>query len=321
MKVLLDTDLALGERGSEIDDGVAFAMAAASDAVDLVAVTTVNGNTHVETATALAASLGRTLGLDDVPIYAGAEHPLVLPRHQLGPAQLSGEQRDEFHRIKKERASAASAIVDHVHRFPDELTIVAIGPLTNLALALRLDPSIAEKIANVFVMGGYYFGQTNRMDLPGEFNVWADPHSFDAVLTSGAPLSLVGIDVTSKVTLSREDAASLSAGGPVARLVGEHALAWIDHLNAEQPNAATPIDSCVMHDPLAMVAAISEDVLIWKDAYVRAESSSELTRGVTIADFLSSANPPPANARVAVEVDTGAFSEFWDALFLGHDRA
>jgi inosine-uridine nucleoside N-ribohydrolase len=319
MKVVVDTDLSLGEKGSEIDDGVALALAVASDAVDLVAVTTVNGNTHVETSTILTIALLEQLGRSDVPVFAGARDPLLLPRHQKDAPHLTAQQLSEYERVRDTRGSAAEAIVRLVRANPGELTILAIGPLTNLALALRMAPDVADKIADVYVMGGYFFGQTNRSAMAGEFNVWADPHAFDAVLTSGVPLSLVGLDVTRQLAFPRTQAERMAETDGLTGTIGRHAVDWIDHLNEMQPNRAEPIESSYMHDPLVVVAALDERVIQWRDAHVRAETLSTLTRGIVIADLLADQDTARPNARIAVGVDAEQFWQAWSEVFVVED--
>lgn len=314
-KVIIDTDLSLGEAGSEIDDGIALALAAASDPLEVIAVTTVNGNTHVETATLLTRRLLDRLGLTEVPVFAGARDPLLRPRHQTQPPALSPQELLEFETIRASGESAAAAIVRLVRAHPGEITLVAIGPLTNIALAIQLDPGIVDLVAELYVMGGYYFGQTNRSVMTGEFNAWADPVGFDAVLTSGIEPRLVGLDVTRRVDFPRARAERMAAGTGMAHLIGFYALAWIERLQAMQPNRTTPIDASYLHDPLVIAAVLDDDLITWRPAYVRAEAFSPITRGVTIADLLKDAQPPAANALVAVDVNVERFASLWDDVF------
>jgi inosine-uridine nucleoside N-ribohydrolase len=278
-------------------------------------VTTVNGNTHVETSTVLTIAMLDLLGRPDVQVFAGARDPLLLPRHQKDAPHLTATQLVEYEQVRDSRVSAAEAIVRLVRANPGELTILAIGPLTNLALALRMAPDLADKIVDVFVMGGYYFGHTNRSAMAGEFNVWADPHAFDAVLTSGVSLSLVGLDVTRKLAFPRAQAERMADTSGLTGLVGRYALDWIDHLNEMQPNRAEAISSSYMHDPLVVVAALDDQVIQWRDAHVRAETLSTLTRGIVIADLLTDQDAARPNARIAVDVDVDQFWRSWSEVF------
>jgi purine nucleosidase len=196
---------------------------------------------------------------------------------------------------------------------PGELTIVAIGPLTNLALALQLEPRLAESVQDVVVMGGVYLGQTNVASMPGEFNFWSDPHAASLVMQSGCPLRLVGLDVTRKVRLHREDVPRLSAGGGAfASRAAEATEAWIDFQERVKPDEPLEHGSCALHDPLAMAVVTRPDLVTWRPARVEVERDSPLTRGVAIADLLMWEHPPAPNAQVAVDVDHEQFR----ALFL-----
>ena len=278
-RIILDTDLAMGAPGSEIDDGFALALALADPELEVELVTTVNGNTDAETATRLSRELLDRLGRPDIPVVGGGDD------------------------------AAASAIVERVSDAPGELTIVAIGPLTNVARALQLEPQVATAARETVVMGGIFLGHTSLAAMPGEFNFWVDPYAAAAVVGSGAPLRLVGLDVTRKVRLTREDAAAMAAGKQsFGAFAGEYTLAWIDRLREKLPGDASQQDSCAMHDLLAVAVVTRPDLVTWRPAYVQVEADSPITRGVAIADLLTSADPPQPNCRIATRVDADAFT-------------
>jgi purine nucleosidase len=283
-RILLDTDLAMGAPGSDIDDGFALALAIADPGIVLELVTTVGGNSDVETSTRLTHELLAVLGrVDDVPVVQGA------------PAD----------------DDAAAEIVRRVRAEPGALTIVAIGPLTNVARALALDPAVARDVHEIVVMGGVYLEQTNVAGMPGEYNFWCDPDSAQAVMESGAPLRLVGLDVTRRVRLSRADAAALADGGAFGRLASEHTLAWISFQERVKPHEEIEQGSCALHDPLAVAAVIRPDLVTWRDAHVAVETAGGITRGVAVADLLMWEDPPVPNCRIATAVDAQAFRELF----------
>jgi purine nucleosidase len=186
--------------------------------------------------------------------------------------------------------------------------VVAIGPLTNIAVAMSLEPRFAATVKEIVIMGGIFLGQTNKSEMPGEFNVWVDPEAAYAVLHSGARLSWVGLDVTMQVRLTREDAAAMASGaGAFASFAGEYTTAWIDYLAAANPGEASHADSCAMHDPLAVAVVTQPGLVTWKDAHVDVITGDGTGRGVMIADLLTSARPPVANCRIAIDVDVDAF--------------
>lgn len=285
-RVLLDTDLAMGTTGSDIDDGFALALAVAEPDVSLELVTTVAGNTDVDTATRLSTELLVELGHPEVPVVAGAAGP-------LGAAGRS--------------SAAAAELARRVTAEPGELTIVAIGPLTNLALALQLEPQLAEAVREVVVMGGAYLGD----ERPAEFNFSSDPDAAGEVLDSGCRLRLVGLDVTRQVRLSRDDAADLAAtGGAFAARAAKATEGWIDFLERERPHEA-PDGSCALHDPLAMAVVTRPDLVAWRSARVEVERRSADTRGMATADLLAGVDPPAPDAEVAVAVDHRRFRELF----------
>jgi purine nucleosidase len=308
-RVLLDTDLGMGAPGSDIDDGFALALAVADRDIELELVTTVNGNTDVDRATALTLDLLRRLRRERVPVARGASRPLLRshPRSPEGAAAVVPPGSDPTGR---EVAHAARHLVERVMAEPGELTVVAIGPLTNVALALALEPRVADCVKEVVVMGGVFLEHTNVAAMPGEFNFWVDPEAAAMVLDSGAPLRLVGLDVTRQVRLSTEDAAALRAsGGEFAPFAADCTDEWIAHLAETVPGDEREQGSCALHDPLAVAAVTRPELLTWRDAYVEVETAGERTRGVAVADLLTTTSPPRPNCRIAVDVDTDGFRE------------
>jgi purine nucleosidase len=242
-------------------------------------VTTVGGNSDVMTSTRLTRELLDVLGRSDVPVVEGAP---------------TGD-------------AAAEDLVRRVLAEPGQLTVVAIGPLTNVARAVSLDSRFVEAVAEVVVMGGVFFAHTNVAAMPGEYNFWCDPAAAQAVLDSGAPLRLVGLDVTRRVRLTRADADDLARGGAFGRLAAEHTHGWIAFQERVKPREELEQGSCALHDPLAVAVVTRPDLVTWRDAHVAVETQSRVTRGVAVADLLMWEAPPVPNCRIATDVDADAF--------------
>jgi purine nucleosidase len=316
-RVVLDTDLGMGHPGSDIDDGFALALALADPGLRVELVTTVNGNTDVDTATRLTVDLLARLGRGDVPVARGCAAPLVRASRSRADARGT-VGRGQGDPPSGAASHAAVQIAERVLAEPGELTVVAIGPLTNLALALSLDPRVATAVAGIVVMGGVYLEQTNVAGMPGEFNFWVDPDAASVVLGSGAPLRLVGLDVTRKVRLTREHTAALAAtGGAFGRYAADCADQWIDHLAQTMPGDERGRDSCALHDPLALATVTRPDLVEWHAAHVTVETGSDRSRGVAVADLLTTSEPPTPNAQIAVGVDSAGFLD----LFLERMRS
>jgi purine nucleosidase len=312
-RIILDTDVAMGAPGSDIDDGFAIALAVYQPDQSLELVTTVNGNTDVETSTLLAIDLLDRLGRSDIPVVKGAATPLLRPVHNHPARERVAGVRERLAGRTPSPGRAATAIVDLVMANPGEITLVAIGPLTNVAVALALEPALSSAVKEIVVMGGVFLRTTAVLAMPGEFNIWIDPEAAAIVLNSGAPLRFIGLDVTLQVELMRSDAARLRATGrPFASYAGECTYAWIDYLGVAYPGRG--FSGAPMHDPLAVAVVSRPQLVTWQPARVEVEICSEITRGVTVADLLASRHPPTPNCLVATEVDSAGFVSF----FLDH---
>jgi purine nucleosidase len=195
-RVVIDTD-------PGIDDAMAIAVAAVAPQIDLVALTTVFGNHRLEVTTANAIRVLDFLGVDDVPVVAGADRPLMRPigppatfvhgDDALGDIGLPGPSRTPL-----SDARAAVQLIDLARATPGEVTLLTIGPLTNLALAVRLEPELVTLLDEVVVMGGAAFVGGN-VTPAAEANIWNDPEAAEIVLGAGFPLTMIGLDVTHEI--------------------------------------------------------------------------------------------------------------------------
>lgn len=312
-RIILDTDLSMGAPGSDVDDGFALALAHADPDIALELITTVNGNADVDSATILSAELVKRLGITDVPIVRGAAAAFTHPEVRRTPAAHVAALAEQL--PPPAPGYAAVEIARHVLLNPGEITVVAIGPLTNVAAALLLEPAVASAVKEFVIMGGIFFAPMPNWGIPGEFNVWVDPEAAAAVLRSGAPQRWVGLDVTLQVRLTRDHARKmLSSSTPFAPFAGEATLAWIDHLHEQNPDDPAEADSCAMHDPLAVAVLTRPDLVEFVEAAVSIGTGGGENRGVMTVDQEKSTDRLPANCRVARSVDADGFIDH----FLGH---
>jgi uridine nucleosidase len=258
-RILIDTD-------PGVDDAMAILFALRSSELELVGVTTVFGNAIVEQTTRNALRILEVAGRSDVPVAAGAARPLVrLPRRLNSPVHGNDGLGNAFLDApppagRPLEISAAEQIVRTVMDRPGELTLIAIGPLTNLAVALRLEPRLATSVAEVIIMGGAAFRRGNASPV-AESNIHDDPEAAAVVFGAAWPLTMVGLDVTMQTIQSDAQLAAIwSAGTPqtdfLARIVPAYRGFYRERYAAERDIPPYRPDGLPTHDPSAIAYAI-----------------------------------------------------------------
>lgn len=276
LRIILDTD-------PGIDDALALFLALASPEIQLEAVTTVSGNVSIEHTTRNALALLELTGRMDIPVARGCARPLVSQpvqaAHVHGKNGL-GEITLPEPGTPLLAQHAIDVIAEKVLAAPGEITLVAVGPLTNLAMAIRRSPEIVSAVREVVLMGG-------ALRVPGnvtpaaEFNIFADAHAAHIVLHAGWPLRMVTLDATTRALLKRELVNELAAnGGPVPTLI-KHMIDYYCDVFGK----ALQLNVFQMHDPLCVAAVFRPDLLTWQRAYVDVELTGTRTFGETVATF------------------------------------
>ena len=320
--IIIDTDPGLGEPGSDIDDGLAIALALASPEVEVLGLTVVNGNVDSAVGVDVARRLAERFGRPELPVLEGATKPLTRDMQAVRalfdaavPANPHAARATERLLGPTKTQHAADWMIEQVSTRPGEITIVAIGPATNVALAIQRDPQFPRNVAEVLLMAGSATGYAQNVTVVGDFNAYVDPEALDIVLRSGASLRMVGLDQTSQVMLNREDAARLRIadnGDGVAQWIADCTEAWIDYLSEAFPNRTEHQTSCFLHDPLVLAALLRPELCTWEPADVEVELGSELARGLVVADRgLALKKPGKANAMVATCTDVTAFRQLF----------
>ena len=317
-KVIIDTDPGLGEPGSDIDDGLAIALAVRAPELEVLGLTIVNGNVTLSTGVHVARNLADRLGVPDLPVLAGANDPLTrdmagvrtlfdaVPGHDAsGP---TGELRGP-----SSETHAVDWMIEQAERFPGEISVIAIGPMTNIALAIQKSPTFAANIKEFVLMAGSATTYAQNITVVGDFNAYVDPEALDIVMRSDAKITMVGLDQTSKVILTRDDADEMLASDDTfAGWAGECTHAWIDYLSRAFPKRPEHKYGCFLHDPLVVAAFIQPTLCEWDTAHVEVELTSELARGLVVADRgLALQHPGPINATVAIDTNVDLFREFF----------
>ena len=300
-KILLDCD-------PGHDDAVALLLAHGSPEIELVAVTTVAGNQTLEKVTRNAVAVARVGGIAGVPFAAGCARPLLrtlgVAGDIHGESGLDGPVLPEPE-LALDPRHAVDLIIDTVlARPPGTVTLVPTGPLTNVALAVRKEPRIVERVAEVVLMGGAY-GPGNRTAV-GEFNIACDPEAAQIVFREPWPLTMVGLDLTHQALATPEVVARIAALGTApARFVADLLEFFAGTYRTLQGFPAPPV-----HDPCAVAFVIDPAVLTTRRAPLDVELHGALTTGMTVAD-LRGPEPSDCHTRVAVTLD---HARFWDLV-------
>ena len=313
-RIILDSD-------PGVDDALAILLALRSPELKVEAITPVAGNVPLELTLPNALRLVEIAGRTDVPVAAGASTPLVrrlvTAKYVHGENGLGGVEFPPP-KIRPVAETATELIRRIVRNSPGEITIVAVGPLTNVATALRADPALAGMLRSIVLMGGSLSG--GNITPSAEFNFYVDPEAARIVFDAGVPLTMVGLDVTRKVLLREEHIRVLEAGkSPASQAAGR-----IMRRTIERMRTGKDVTVVAMHDPLTVANLIDPGILTLRDYYVEVETSGELTAGETVgypfgparksapletgsASVASPEEPFRPNAKVAVEVDSDRF--------------
>ncbi|MBE3595752.1 MAG: nucleoside hydrolase [Hydrogenibacillus sp.] len=306
-KVILDVD-------TGIDDAVAILLAVHSPELEVLGIGTVHGNTTADVAAANTLRVLKAAGRLDIPVATGATRPLNQPL-ATSPLVHGEDGLGNLNLPHPQAAPSGEHAVDQIIRLaeahPGEITLIATAPLTNLALALALEPRLSERIAEVVIMGGSAFYGGN-LSAWAEANIGHDPEAAAAVFQAGWPVTMIGLDVTMQAWFTREMHAALGASPkPGAALAYEALRHYLDFYERFYGQGG-----CAQHDALAVAYAIDPSLVTTALLPVRIETRGEATRGMTVVDrraFLADRAPflfPDRNdwhTRVALAVDSERF--------------
>jgi inosine-uridine nucleoside N-ribohydrolase len=271
-RVIIDTD-------PGVDDALALLLAMRSPELKIEAITPVAGNVPLELTLPNALRLVEIAGRTDIPVAAGAKAPLVrrlvTATYAHGENGLGGAVFPEP-TTKPVAEPAAEYIRRVIRKYPHEVTLITLGPLTNVAAALEADPELAGLVRGLTMMGGSLSG--GNITPAAEFNVYVDPEAARIVFQSGIPITMVGLDVTRKTSLKDDHVRTLEATqNPVSQAAAKIGRNAINH-NRERGFLVGPN----MHDSLAVAAFLDPTILKWQEYYVDVETTGELTAGETL---------------------------------------
>lgn len=297
--VILDVD-------TGVDDAVAILHALASDRLQILGISTVAGNQTVEKTTRNTLAVLELLGHTEIPVARGAAAPLFRPLRPapkihgesgLGNAQLPPPAK------KEEEADAVSCLCRWIEASPRPVTIVAVGPLTNMAVLLCACPHLKSRIERMVLMGGGAFRGNSTP--ASEFNIWQDPEAAHIVFKAGIPLVMCGLDVTMKAYATDKDIDAFAAlGNRAGQFCAQAFRFYYDfHMSGERGK----LPGCAVHDAVAVMVLTHPEILQGKDAYVEVDIDGEHTLAATAADFRDRNRLHEKNAKVILDIDREAF--------------
>ncbi|XP_021889235.1 probable uridine nucleosidase 2 [Carica papaya] len=303
-KIIIDTD-------PGVDDAMAIFLALRLPEVEVIGLTTIFGNVYTTLATRNALHLLEIAGRIDIPVAEGS-HVTITKGTKLRIADFVhgvdglGNQNFPPPKGKAIEKSAAEFMVEQAKLYPGEVTVVALGPLTNVALAIQLDPAFSKNVGQIALLGGA-FAVNGNVNPAAEANIFGDPDAADVVFTCGADILAVGINVTHQVVLTAADRDKLaSSNGKFAQYLCKILEVYFSyHRDAYQMNGV------YLHDPTALLAAVDPSLITCTEGAVRVQTNG-ITRGLTIlynkkkrfAELTEWTDKP--SVKVAVTVDSSA---------------
>ncbi len=299
-RIIIDTD-------PGVDDALTFLLALASPEIQLEALTTTQGNVTLEKATRNALSVLELGGASHIPVARGSELPLVQPLR--ASEYVHGESGIGNSKLPDAKSAPVSQhavdfLIERVLADPGEISIFPIGPLTNIAMAIRKEPRFAKAVKELVIMGGAILEHGNSTP-QAEFNIYVDPHAAHIAFHSGIPITLIPLDVTHKCLLLQKHVDHLmKISSPISRFIRDAMEVYLKFsFELGYPGSA-------LHDPLTLATILQPNLLTLKEYYVDVDISGGVSMGKTFADILD-VTKKPANMKVALDVRGADFIELF----------
>ena len=300
-KVIIDTD-------PGHDDAMALMLACKSPELEVLAVTTVAGNSTIENTTRNARFILDFIGRNDIPVFSGASKPLKRDLVQAVVHGKSGLEGIDPTNASNLTGDAVERMLEIIRSSPDEITLVTLGPMTNVAQAIRNDPQTMSQLKQVISMGG-------AIDVPGnmnrvaEFNIFVDPEAADIVMRFPVKKTLIPLDACNQVPMQLEDFRRVS-NVPLRGLLERMIVPYIENIGLD-----TGIKAALMYDPLTVFFLLRPESCRAKDCNVQIETKGEVTRGMTVVDKRLITDGVEPNVKVVNFIESRGFiGRFIDAM-------
>ena len=313
-KIIIDTDPAMGTKGGDPEDCFAIMLAMNSPEVEILGITTVQGNVPVERGFSNASYLVENLK-KNIPVHTGRPGTYDKARNEKRKwlsQRKEMEQITPMLSIDSDTKGAPQFIVETCIANSGDIELVTIGPLTNIAQALAIEPSLSEHVNKITMMAGAATVQGN-VTPAAEFNIWADPESASVVFKSGIPIRMVPLDVCHKTRFGREHLNQIGKNKhSLCQFVQESVDPWLK-IN---PNQDIIDQGLHLYDSLAVVLCFLPDLAEYKEAFVSVETQGEFTDGETVCEFNNSIMgqifKPKPNTEIALELDIEGFNRIFE---------
>ena len=299
-KIILDCD-------PGHDDAVAIMLASAHDDIEVLGITCVAGNATLNNTKTNALKICSLIGKTETPIFSGADRPLkyelVTAEHVHGKSGLDtdGEPINISKGYNIKEMHAVDFIIKTCHEQKEPIYLCPVGPLTNIALALKKDPTIRSKIKEIVFMGGAAMCLGN-ITPAAEFNIYVDPHAANEVLNSGVKTVMFGLDVTHKVNVNDEIIKDIKSNQNKSSILFADLMNFYSKTHRE----VFEINESPLHDPCVIGYLIDESIFSGKFVNVKVEENSTLTRGKTVTDWVNVTDRKP-NCHVMVDANAEQF--------------
>ncbi len=300
-RILIDAD-------PGIDDSCANLLALASPEISLEGTSIVHGNCSLEQGTINGLSVLELGNARQIPLSKGCEIPLVQP--SLLAPETHGNTGLGYAKLPDPRSKPIARhgcdfLIERILASPGEITLVAIGPLTNIALAVRQEPRLVHSIKELIIMGGAIRHEGNTTAL-AEFNTYVDPHAAHIIFHSEMPITLVPLDVTYQCILTIQDVERLQKiDSPISTFIKDSTRFYMEYHDDYQG-----IEGCVINDPLALALTFAPELCHYQELPVDVDISGGVSMGKTFADFYNYGKKP-ANMKVALAVRPRDFLELF----------
>ena len=299
-RIIIDTD-------PGVDDALTFLLALSSPQIKLEALTTTQGNVTVDKATRNALAVLELADASHIPVAQGSMLPLIQPLR--ASAFVHGESGVGNSKLPEPKNKpidqhAVDFLIQKILAEPGKVSIFPIGPLTNIAMAIRKEPRFAQSVKELVIMGGAIREGGNMSPL-AEFNIYVDPHAAHIVFHSGIPITLIPLDVTHKCILKQEHIDRLlRIKSPISKFIAD---AMQDYMEFSLSRGQA---GCALHDPLTLATILAPELLTLKEYYVDVDISGGVSMGNTFADFFN-ISKKPVNMKVALDVRGDDFVELF----------